>query len=194
MRQQKEFQLYQIAEDQAGYFSLPQALELGLQRSQIYREVKRGKFLKSSAGVYRFRQFPASRFEEIHNAILSAGQAAVAGFETALYVYDLSDNIPDEIHLILPPNSSRRRSGIRVHTTKLIPTDITYFEGLPITTVARTIVDCAFAHLDDEQVVLAVSQSLQRGTVTKQMLIDQAENRPKRVQTLIKKAVEEVVL
>lgn len=194
MKQQKEFQLYQIAEDQAGYFSLPQAQALGLQRSQIYREAKRGKFLKSGSGVYRFRQFPASRFEEIHSAVLSAGQDAVVGFETALYVYDLSDNIPDEIHLILPPTSSRRRSGIRVHTTKLVPTDGTHFEGLPITTVARTIVDCAFAHLDDEQVELAVSQSIQRGMVTKQKLVDEAENRPARVQQLIKKSIEEVVL
>jgi len=194
MKQQKEFQLYQIAEDQAGYFSLPQAQELGLQRSQIYREEKRGKFLKSSTGVYRFRQFPASRFEEIHSAVLSAGKDAVVGFETAFYVYDLSDNIPDEIHLILQPTSSRRRPGIRVHTTKLSPTDGTHYEGLPITTVARTIVDCAFARLDDEQIELAVFQSLQRGLTTKQKLLIQAENRPKRVQALIKKAIEEVVL
>jgi predicted transcriptional regulator of viral defense system len=194
MKQEKEFQLYQIAEDQAGYFSLPQAQELGLQRSQIYREVKRGKILKSRTGVYRFRQFPASRFEEIHSAVLSAGQDAVVGFETALYVYDLSDNIPDEIHLILPPTSSRRRPGIRVHTTKLTPTDVTHFEGLPITTVPRTIVDCAFAHMDDAQIKLAVSQSLQRGITTKQKLITQSETRSVRVQELIKNAIKEVTL
>ncbi|MFO7681712.1 MAG: hypothetical protein R6X34_16840 [Chloroflexota bacterium] len=194
MKQDIEFQLYRIAEDQAGYFSLSQAQALGLQRSQIYRELKRGKFLRSHAGVYRFRQFPASRYEEIHNAVLSAGQDAVVGFESALYVYDLSDNIPDEIHLILPATSSRRRPGIRVHTTKLAPTDSTHFEGLLITTVARTIVDCAFTYVDDDQIRLAVSQSLHRGMTTKQKLIDQTENRPKRVGELIKRLVEEVIL
>ncbi|MCZ7667865.1 MAG: hypothetical protein M5U34_11995 [Chloroflexi bacterium] len=194
MKQDTEFRLYQIAEDQAGYFSLSQAQALGLQRNQIYRELTRNKFIKAGAGVYRFVQFPANRFEEIHRNMLKAGADAVVGFETALYVYDLSDNIPDEIHLILPPTSSRRRPGIRVHTTKLLPTDSTHFEGLPITTIARTLVDCAFAHVDEDQIRLAVSQSLHRGLTTKQKLIEQTENRPKRVQKLIKKLVGEVVV
>ena len=194
MKQEREFQLYQIAEDQAGCFSLAQAREIGLRRNQIYRGLKRGKFAKAGWGVYRFVQFPASRFEEIHIAMLNAGQHAVVGFQTALYVYDLSDIIPDEIHLILPPTSSRRRTGIRVHTNQLNPKDLTYFEGLLITTVDKTIVDCAFAHVDDEQIRIAVFQSLRRGMTTKQKLVDQAKNRPARVQQLISGIVEEVKL
>ena len=194
MKQEKEFQLYQIAEDQAGYFSLAQAREFGLRRNQIYRELKRGKFENANWGIYRFVQFPASRFEEIHVAVLSAGQHAVVGFQTALYVYDLSDIIPDEIHLILPPTSSRRRPGIRVHTTQLNPKDVTHFEGLPITTVDRTIVDCAFTHVDDEQIRIAIFQSPRRGMITKQKLVNQSRNRPARVQELISTVVEEVKL
>ncbi len=186
MKQEREFQLYQFAEDQAGYFSLAQALEIGIRRNQIYRELKRGKFKKAGWGVYRFVQFPASQFEEIHIAVLSAGQNAIVGFETALYVYDLSDIIPDEIHLILPATSSRRRTGIRVHTTQLNPADITHFEGLPITTVDRTLVDCAFAHVADEQIRIAIFQSLRRGMTTRQKLINQTRNRPARVQELIR--------
>ena len=194
MKQEREFQLYQIAEDQAGYFSLAQARGIGLRRNQIYRGLKRGKFAKAGWGVYHFVQFPASRFEEIHVAVLSAGQHAVVGFQTALYVYDLSDIIPDEIHLILPPTSSRRRTGIRVHTNQLNPKDLADFEGLLITTVDKTIVDCAFAHVDDEQIRIAVFQSLRRGMTTKQKLVDQAKNRPARVQELISRIVEEVKL
>ena len=82
--------------------------------------------------MYRFVQFPASRFEEIHAAVLGAGEQAVVGFQTALYVYNRSDIIPDEIHLILPVSSSRRRPGIRVHTTHLEGSDIHIYEGLPI--------------------------------------------------------------
>jgi predicted transcriptional regulator of viral defense system len=189
-----EFQLYQIAEDQGGYFSLAQARAIGLGKTQIYRELKRGKFEKAHRGVYRFVQFPVSQFEEIHVAVLSAGADAIVGFQSALYVYDLSDIIPDEIHLILPATSSRRRPGIRVHTIQLAPENVTQFEGLPITTVDKTIIDCAFAHVDDEQIGIAVFQSLRRGMTTKQKLIDQASNRPARVQALITKAVEEIQL
>ena len=194
MKTETEVQLYQIAEDQAGYFSLTQARELGLRRNQIYREVQRGKFVSAERGVYRFVQFPASRFEEIHRAVLSAGPQVVVGFQTALYVYELSDLIPDEIHLILPPTSSRRRPGIRVHTIQLQSEDITEFEGLPITTIEKTIVDCAFAHVDDDQIRLAIYQALQRGMTSKQKLKEQAERRSASITELVASFVDEVPL
>ena len=192
MERETEFKLYQIAEDQAGYFTLAQARKIGLRKTQIYRELKRGKFEKANRGVYRFVQFPASQFEEIHRAVLRAGKHAVVGFQSAMYVYDLSDMIPNEIHLILPVTSSRRKPGIRVHTIQLTPKNVTEFEGLPITTVDKTIIDCAFAHVHDEQIRMAVSQSLRRGMTTKQKLINQARNRSARVQDLISRAVEEM--
>ena len=194
MKPETEVQLYQIAEDQAGYFSLAQASELGLRRNQIYRDVQRGKFVSAARGVYRFVQFPASRFEEVHRAVLSAGPQAVVGFQTALYVYELSDLIPDEIHLVLPPTSSRRRLGIRVHTIQLLPEDMTEFEGLPITTVEKTIVDCAFAHIEDDQIRLAIYQALQRGMTSKQKLKVQAQRRSVSVVELVGEFVEEVSL
>ncbi len=194
MKPELEFELYQIAEDQAGYFSLAQAHEIGLRRSQIYREVNRGKFNKAGWGVYRFVQFPASRFEEIHIAVLNAGSQAIVGFQTALYVYDFSDIIPDAIHLILPPSSSRRRPGVRVHTIRINPEDKTYFEGLPITTVEKTIADCAFAHVADEQIRLAIIQALNRGMTTRQKLLAQAENRPERIQKFVSGVIGEVNL
>ena len=176
MKLEKELELYQIAEDQAGYFSLQQARQLGLQRNQVYRDIERGKLIKAGYGVYRFVQFPASNFEEIHRALLRAGKNAVVGFQSALYVYELSDIIPDEIHLILPPTASRRRESIRVHTIQLKPDDITSFEGLPITTVAKTIIDCAFANVGDEEVRLAIYQSLRRGMTTKEKIIQEKNN------------------
>lgn len=194
MNKNTEFQLYQIAEEQAGYFTLPQAREIGLQRNQIYRELKREKFQKAGWGVYRFRQFPSTKFEEVHKVVLNAGKKAVVGFQTALYIYELSDIIPDEIHLILPPNASRRREGIRVHTTQIEKKDIAYFEGFAITTVARTIVDCAFSHIEDEQIRLAIFQSLRRGITNQDALIEESKRRSKRVQELIKRIIEEANL
>lgn len=194
MKLEKELELYQIAEDQAGYFSLQQAKQLGLQRNQVYRDIKRGKFFKAGHGVYRFVQFPASNFEEIHRAVLSAGKDAVVGFQSALYVYELSDIIPDDIHLILPPTASRRRDGIRVHTIHLSPDDITSFEGLPITTVAKSIIDCAFANVGDDEIRLAIYQSLRRGMTTREKLIQESKKRSARVQSLISQIVEGIKL
>jgi len=116
----------------------------------------------------------------------------VVGFQSALYVYDLSDLIPDEIHLILPRSSSRRRPGIRMHTTQLAKEDTTVVDGLRITSVARTISDCAFAFVDEQQIHLAISQALQRGMTTRQQLINQSMHRPYRVQKLILSILDKV--
>jgi predicted transcriptional regulator of viral defense system len=185
-------QLFYIAEEQAGYFSLAQAKEIGIERQQIYQGVKAGRFWRAAAGVYRFVQFSASRYEDLHIALLKAGKHAVVGFQSALYVYELSDLIPDEIHLILPRTSSRRRPGIRMHTTHLTQEEITLVEGLRITSVARTISDCAYAFVDEQQIRLAISQALQRGMTTKKQLINQSMHRPNRVQALILSILEKV--
>lgn len=192
MERNKEFQLYRIAENQAGYFTLAQARDLDLQRSQIYRDVKRNRFERAAHGVYRFVQFPASRFEQIHVAVLSAGEDAVVGFETALYVYDLSDLIPDEIHLVLPRASSRRRPDIRMHTNQLDVDDVTIWEGLPITTVARTICDVARTHHALEQVELAIRQALRRGMTTREELTQQTERLPANIRQEIFSILEAV--
>jgi predicted transcriptional regulator of viral defense system len=123
--------------------------------------------------------FPANQFEEIYAATVSVGDQAIVGYETALYIYGLSDIIPTDIHLILPRSSSRRRKHIKMHTTKLDDQDITVYEGLRITTVARTIVDVLSTHADLHQVQLAISQAIARGMTTQEKLIHQARKRSK---------------
>ena len=194
MKLEKENQLYRIAENQAGFFTIAQAAELKLHRGQIYREQKRGRFERATHGVYRFVQFPASKFEEIHVAVLAAGQEAVVGFESALYLYELSDIIPDEIHIILPRTSSRRRPDIRMHTNHLGPEDVVSWEGLPVTTVARTIADVAGTNQEIEQIELAIKQALQRGMTSKKAIAQQAVRLPQRLRQQIMDLLEEVKL
>lgn len=145
-------------------------------------------------GVYWFAQFPASRFEEVHVAVLSAGEKAILGFQTALYIYELSDIIPDEIHLILPQSSSRRRPGIRVHNVKLLPEDVILWEGLKMTTVPRTIVDVARIYYDEIQLELAIRQALVRGLTTKDKLKAQAGRSTNKVEQMILSSVAKVPL
>ncbi|MCJ7701605.1 MAG: hypothetical protein MUO62_08495, partial [Anaerolineales bacterium] len=64
----------------------------------------------------------------------------------------------------------------------------------PITTVDKTIIDCAFTHVDDRQIRLAIFQALQRGMTTKKKLLQQAGNRPARVLKLVSRFVGEVEL
>ena len=191
MNAEQEKALYQIAEDQGGYFSIAQASSIGIRRNQIYRATGQGTIEKAYHGVYRLGLFPANRFEEIYAAMVSLGGNAVVGYETAFYIYDLSDIIPNEIHFILPRSSSRRRKHIRMHTAALPPEDITSFEGFQITTVSRTIIDILSTNGDFDQIRLAISQALDRGLTTHEKLIHQAKQRSEKITKLIIKLIDQ---
>jgi predicted transcriptional regulator of viral defense system len=167
-------ELYAVAEDQAGYFTTAQASQAGYSRSLLSHHVKSGKFVRPRPGVYRLARFPGSPNEDLYVAWLEAGPRAVLSHESALALYDLSDVLPSEIHLILPRNSSRRRPRIRMHTGALCSEDVTTRDGIPVTTVARTIADVAQAGLAEDLVDQAIAEALQRGLVTDERLREQA--------------------
>ncbi|MBN1314239.1 MAG: hypothetical protein JXA42_02185 [Anaerolineales bacterium] len=93
--------------------------------------------------------------------------------------------------MIIPRTASRRRQGIRLHTNHLEPDEVTVREGLPVTTVVRTIVDLARSGLAEEQIHLAIQEALQRGLTTKEDLFLQANRYGGRAALLIHKAIKE---
>ena len=93
--------------------------------------------------------------------------------------------------MIIPRTASRRRQGIQLHTTHLDPDEVTVREGLPVTTVARTIADVARSGLAEEQIHLAIQEALQRGLTTTEDLCLQADRHGGRAARLIHKAIEE---
>ena len=63
-------------------------------------------------------------------------------------------------------------------------------EGLPVTTVARTIGDVAHGGLAHEQVIQAIQDALGRGLTTAEELLAQAERRGGRVEQIIRSVLE----
>lgn len=184
-------QLYEIAESQAGYFTAAQARGAGFSWERLSSNAKTGRFQRISRGVYRLTHFPSSSFEDLFVAWLRTGPSSVISHESALSVYELSDLLPSEVHVIIPRTASRRRQGIRLHTNRLEPDEVTVREGLPITTVERTIADVAQSGQTEEQIRLAIQEALQRGLTTKKDLCLQADRHGGRAARLIHKAIEE---
>lgn len=178
-------QLYNIAEGQGGYFAASQARKLGFSWDRLSKNVGAGRFTRVAHGVYRIIQFPGSAFEDLFIAWLRAGPNSVISHESALSVYDLSDMLPTEFHIIVPRSSSVRRKGIRQHTNQLEDSEVTTREGLPITTVARTLADVSTTGLAKEQVKLAINEGINNGMVTMGMLWDQAEKRGGRFKKIL---------
>jgi predicted transcriptional regulator of viral defense system len=183
--------LYEIAENQAGYFTASQARDVGFSWERLSSNAKKGLFLRVARGVYRLSRFPGSAFEDLFVAWLRTGRNAVISHESALSVYGLTDVLPGISHVIVPRTASRRRKGIRQHTNQLAPDEITRREGLPVTTVARTIADVSVSGLAEEQIQQAIRESLQRGLTSQNELLRHANRRGGRAKRIIQTALSE---
>ena len=169
--------LYKIVEDQGGYFTAAQARSVGFSWERLSNNVKSDQFERVFRGVYRFVKFPSSRYEDLFIAWLRAGPESVISHESALSVYGLSDIIPSEIHVIVPRTASRRGKGIKYHTNKLEDCEITRREGLPVTTLPRTIADISRSGVPEEQVVMAIRDGIEKGLISFEMLRIEADKR-----------------
>lgn len=182
--EQDSLHLFRIAEPQAGYFTASQGEAAGFSRQRLSYHVRAGRFARIARGLYRLALYPASPFEDLHAALLRAGPRAVLSHHSALMVFGLADILPAEIHVTVPRTASRRRPGLRLHTSRLAANEITLREGLRVTSVARTIADLA-AVMDEEHVLQAIHEAIARGLVRRQDLDEQARCRGGRAATLI---------
>jgi len=158
-------ELYNIAESQGGYFTPAQARQAGLTGTLLSYHARAGRFERVAHGVYRLRQFPGSPHEDLFIAQLRAGPESVVSHESALALYELSDVLPAEVHLTVPGSASRRRPGIRQHTRRIAPDEVTVWEGLRVTTVPRTLADVARSGISDDRVRQATHEAVDRGMI-----------------------------
>ena len=184
--------LYQIAEAQAGYFTTAQASAVGVDRQRLARYAVVGRLERIRRSVYRLVPFPRSPHEDLFVAWLETGADSVISHDSALALYELSDAMPAAIHVTVPPTASRRHPGLHLHTNQISAQEITYYDALPVTTVARTIADVAMAGLADELVEQAVQEAVQNGLATPALLLAAAEPRGPRVRGIIHRALERI--
>jgi len=142
-------ELMSLAEENDGLVTADDARQAGFTDSVLARLVQRGRIERTSRGVYRVPYLTPGRFAQYREAVLWAranrGPEQVAiSHRTALAAYEISDANPDSIHITVPRAARLRRQkprGIVVHHEDLMTEDITIHEGMPITTIARTVAD-----------------------------------------------------
>lgn len=177
------------AYEQHGYFRARQAQGLGISSQLLSHYVRRGRFDRVRRGLYRLRGFPSAEHDDMREKWMAVGtEKAVLSHQSALALLDLSDVIPDAIHLLVP----RRHRGLRRPPGTMIHTrpdeehvSTVWREGLPLTAPARTLVDVV-EDLQPEQAEMAVRQALGLGLVTARELEEEAtrRNRPNRAKAI----------
>jgi predicted transcriptional regulator of viral defense system len=185
--------LFGAASEQAGYFTATQARAAGYSWPLLSYHAKSGRFIRVARGLYRLRDYPSSPREEVVAAWLRLAPDAAISHESALELLDLSDVIPDSIHLTVPRSRRKlvRQSGVTVHTTTrpLGPDDVLTREGVRVTTPERTIVDVAESGIAPEQTVMAIRQAIERRLTTPVRVREAARTRSRRVRDLVESGV-----
>jgi hypothetical protein len=162
--------LEMLALHQGGYFDRGDAHTHGLGDDLLSYHVKAGRFERLYPGVFRLRIAPVSRHDDLLLAWVWSNYRATISHESALALFQLSDILPSQIHLTVPPSFRREPHAFKLHWATLSDEDVTTYEGLPVTTPARTIADAAAWGSDPEQVRLAARQAVQRGLATSHQL------------------------
>lgn len=133
-------------------------------RRQVDRLLARGRLIPVRRGVYRCAGVPESWELSVLAAVLAAGQDAVASFRTAACLWGLRYcDRPDRIELTVPAPRWVRLPGVRCHRTgKLRPGHVRVVRQIPVTSVARTIVDLSWV-IPLRELELIVDDALRRG-------------------------------
>ena len=167
---------------QSGYFNAGQARAHRVSRQLLDHHVRRGRLERIRRGLYRIQGFPRDEHDDIREAWMAVSvPGALLSHESALALLDLSDTIPDTVHLLLPRRHRGLRppSGVAVHTRPdSEEIAAVWRDGLPLTAPARTLVDVS-DRVQPEQFSMAVKQALRRGLLTTKQLKDEAERRHK---------------
>jgi predicted transcriptional regulator of viral defense system len=189
--------LFHVASGQAGYFTAAQGRGCGFSRALLFHHARSGRFIRVGHGLYRLREYPSSPREHVMAAWLAAGKdAAVVSHESALDLLDLSDIIPDAVHLTVPRSRRSLPSvwGVKIHTTErpIAPSERWVREGVTITSPTRSILDAAEKGAGPEQIKMAVIQAVERGLASTEELRRAASERSRRVADLIDGALRKV--
>lgn len=166
-------ELAALAEDNDGLVTAEQARASGFADSVLARLAQRKRIERIARGVYRIPYVSPGRFSQYREAVLWAkanrGPATVAlSHETALVVYGISDANPALIHLTVPASARLRRKkpkGVVVHHGDLGPNDVMIHEGLPLTTVDKTIADLLESGGRTDLMMQAVSDARREGYI-----------------------------
>jgi len=167
-------ELFALAEEQDGLFTSKEARSLGIQDSVLVRLRQRGRLERMSRGVCRIAQYPAERLAQYREAILwaqaSNGPEDIAlSHESALLLYGISDVNPSRVNLTVPESARMRRVHpklITIHRANLATEDIQMHEGMPVTTVERSILDVLAANHRTDFALQAITDALRKRLLT----------------------------
>jgi hypothetical protein len=134
----------ELARRQHGVVARWQLDRLGFGPGAIAYRVRTGRLHRLHVGVYAVGHPLVSVRGRWMAAVLAHGPRAVLSHRSAAALWAIRPSAAHRIDVTVPSGTRGRRPGIRVHRTRrLDPEDRVTADGIPVTAVARTLLDIA---------------------------------------------------
>lgn len=138
-----EAAIVRLAMRQHGLVTRAQAVALGATPDTVDGHLDRGAWSALRRGVYVVGAAPATWEQRAMAACLAGGPDVCSAARTAARIWGYVD-LSGRLEVLVAGRRRVRLSGVSVHRTLLLPEiDRTTVRGIPVTSVARTIVDAS---------------------------------------------------
>lgn len=167
--------LADLAEAQYGLVTTRQAEGRGVPRRDLARLARTGGYERVGHGVYRVGGAPRPRLLELRVAWLQlapgisvdqrTAASGVVSHDSAALVHDVGLLDPWGHEFTVPPTRRvrSRRDDVLIYSGPLPETDVTWRDGLLVTTPGRTVADLCAVRMDGEHLAGVVADFLSKG-------------------------------
>ncbi len=151
-----------LAERQHGVITRSQLLSLGFSSKAIEHRIARGRLHRVWSGVYALGRPHISRRGIWTAAVLACGPDAALSHATAAALWEIRAEPRGAIEVSVPSALVKRHAGIIAHRrSSLLRCDLTFRDGIPVTSPAATLIDLA-ARLPRRQLEAAINEADKR--------------------------------
>jgi hypothetical protein len=138
----REAAIVAFARTRHGLVTTRQLAAFGLGAAAVARRAREGRLFRHYRGIYSVGRPDLTPAGRRMAAVLACGPAALLSHRSAAAQHGLLEDHRERPDVTVKGRARRPRRGIRVHSsTTLMPADISTVEGIPCTSVARTLVD-----------------------------------------------------
>lgn len=171
-----------LGSTQWGLVTTFQAQEAGVSKMRLSRLADVGTLQRVRHGVYALPSAGSQPLQELRAAWLAISAklvekqpVAVVSGESAAAVHGLGDLLPTKHEFTTAVRRQTTLPDVRYRKRALSSQDSTRVDGLPVTTVARTVADLAAAQTDFDHLAAVVHDALTGSNVTSAQLAEALE-------------------
>lgn len=177
--------LAEISASQWGMITSAQAAAHGVTRLELSRLARAGDLTRLAHGIYKDTGAPSAAYLDVRAAWLSSdptrlasdrlgdGQCGVViSGQTAAWLHNVGDLRSNRTELTAPVRRQTQRADLHYRLRELSEGDVTIREGLPVTTLERTIADLVEDRTDLSIVANALRDAIRKSALDLELLAD----------------------